>query len=110
MELKSDTPDHTSRESTPAVEEFMLKEEKDRLLESPRQNILSQNRRCGSIRHRSSAAGNSRRQKRIRTSFTPQQNAILHAYFKTVMNPDGQLLEQIAHVTNLPKRVTQVRL
>ncbi|VDO12609.1 unnamed protein product [Rodentolepis nana] len=107
MELKIDTLDRTSSESTPVVDEFMLKEEKSRLLESPRRSTLPNNRRSASISQRSSAEGNLRRQKRIRTSFTPQQNAILHAYFKTVMNPDGQLLEQIAHVTNLPKRVTQ---
>lgn len=108
MQLKLDPSDHISRESTPSVEEFMPNEENNKLFEPPLHNILSQNRRCSSIRQRSPAAGNASRSKRNRTSFTPQQIAILHAYFKTVINPDGQQLEQIAQVTNLPKRVTQV--
>ena len=48
------------------------------------------------------------RPKRIRTSFTPQQIALLQASFKTVSNPDGQELERIARATCLTKRVTQV--
>ncbi|KAM3172004.1 hypothetical protein ACTXT7_015436 [Hymenolepis weldensis] len=109
MQLKLDLPDHSSRESTPPIEEFMPNKENNKLFEPPLQNVLSQNRRCSSIRQRSPSTGNAGKSKRIRTSFTPQQIAILHAYFETVINPDGQQLEQIAQVTNLPKRVTQVR-
>ncbi|KAK4473477.1 hypothetical protein MN116_002843 [Schistosoma mekongi] len=46
--------------------------------------------------------------KRIRTSFTPDQLAILQANFDIEANPDGQELERIAGVAKLNKRVTQV--
>lgn len=46
--------------------------------------------------------------KRIRTSFTPDQLAILQANFDIEANPDGQELERIANVARLNKRVTQV--
>ncbi|KAG5453965.1 hypothetical protein CSKR_110048 [Clonorchis sinensis] len=46
--------------------------------------------------------------KRIRTSFTPDQLAILQANFDVEANPDGQELERIANVARLNKRVTQV--
>ncbi|VDD79222.1 unnamed protein product [Mesocestoides corti] len=55
-----------------------------------------------------SIVGSQQRSKRIRTSFTPQQIAVLQASFKTVSNPDGQELERIAQATCLTKRVTQV--
>lgn len=97
-----------SRDSTPLMEELLLNEEEEKPTESPQQSAPSQNHKGNSFRQRSSTASNHGRSKRIRTSFTPQQISILHAYFKTVMNPDGRQLEQIAHVTNLPKRVTQV--
>ncbi|VDN15238.1 unnamed protein product [Dibothriocephalus latus] len=44
---------------------------------------------------------NSSRSKRIRTSFTPQQLAILQASFEKEANPDGQELERIAHTACL---------
>ncbi|CAH8464714.1 unnamed protein product [Heterobilharzia americana] len=46
--------------------------------------------------------------KRIRTSFTPDQLAILQANFDVEANPDGQELERIAGMAKLNKRVTQV--
>ncbi|CAH8488010.1 unnamed protein product [Schistosoma haematobium] len=46
--------------------------------------------------------------KRIRTSFTPDQLAILQANFDIEANPDGQELERIAGMAKLNKRVTQV--
>ncbi|CAH8828562.1 unnamed protein product [Trichobilharzia szidati] len=46
--------------------------------------------------------------KRIRTSFTPDQLAILQANFDVEANPDGQELERIASMAKLNKRVTQV--
>ncbi|KAM7538024.1 hypothetical protein Aperf_G00000068742 [Anoplocephala perfoliata] len=107
MQSKQDS-DQASRDSTPPMEDFMLNEEGERLAGSPQQSTLSQNPKRSSLRQRSSTFSNHGRSKRIRTSFTPQQIAVLHAYFKTVMNPDGQQLEQIASATNLSKRVTQV--
>ncbi|XP_043483421.1 LIM/homeobox protein Awh-like [Leptopilina heterotoma] len=46
--------------------------------------------------------------KRVRTTFTEEQLAILQANFQLDSNPDGQDLERIANVTGLTKRVTQV--
>lgn len=46
--------------------------------------------------------------KRVRTTFTEDQLAILQRHFQRDSNPDGQDLEQIATITGLSKRVTQV--
>ena len=46
--------------------------------------------------------------KRVRTTFTDEQIAILQTNFQIDSNPDGQDLERIALVTGLSKRVTQV--
>lgn len=46
--------------------------------------------------------------KRVRTTFTEEQLAILQAHFQIDSNPDGQDLERIAAKTGLTKRVTQV--
>ncbi|VEL30682.1 unnamed protein product, partial [Protopolystoma xenopodis] len=46
--------------------------------------------------------------KRVRTSFTPDQLAILQMNFELEANPDGQELERIANSARLNKRVTQV--
>ncbi|CAL8108156.1 unnamed protein product [Calicophoron daubneyi] len=56
----------------------------------------------------SSGCSNHSKTKRIRTSFTPDQLAILQANFDIEANPDGQELERIANVARLNKRVTQV--
>ncbi|VDK41113.1 unnamed protein product [Taenia asiatica] len=61
-----------------------------------------------SSRSASASSDRQQRSKRVRTSFTPQQIAVLQASFKTVSNPDGQELERIAQATCLTKRVTQV--
>ncbi|VDM35106.1 unnamed protein product [Hydatigera taeniaeformis] len=67
-----------------------------------------QQRQRSSSRSASASSGRQQRSKRVRTSFTPQQIAVLQASFKTVSNPDGQELERIAQATCLTKRVTQV--
>lgn len=46
--------------------------------------------------------------KRIRTTFTDQQLEVLHAHFKLDVNPDSSCLQNIAQITGLSKRVTQV--
>ncbi|KAH9282657.1 LIM/homeobox protein Lhx9 [Echinococcus granulosus] len=70
-------------------------------------HALQQQQRPSS-RSTSASSGPQQRSKRVRTSFTPQQIAVLQASFKTVSNPDGQELERIAQATSLTKRVTQV--
>ncbi|XP_051165277.1 LIM/homeobox protein Awh-like isoform X2 [Leptopilina boulardi] len=52
--------------------------------------------------------GKYNKSKRVRTTFTEEQLAILQANFQLDSNPDGQDLERIANVTGLTKRVTQV--
>ena len=52
--------------------------------------------------------GKGSKSKRVRTTFTEEQLAILQANFQLDSNPDGQDLERIANVTGLTKRVTQV--
>ncbi|KAK2714455.1 LIM/homeobox protein Awh-like [Artemia franciscana] len=51
--------------------------------------------------------GNSK-SKRVRTTFTEEQMAVLQANFVLDSNPDGQDLERIGNLTGLSKRVTQV--
>jgi len=46
--------------------------------------------------------------KRMRTTFSEEQVAILQANFQIDSNPDGQDLERIAQITGLSKRVSQV--
>lgn len=53
-------------------------------------------------------SGKYSKSKRVRTTFTEEQLAILQANFQLDSNPDGQDLERIANVTGLTKRVTQV--
>ncbi|KAL5109754.1 LIM/homeobox protein Awh [Taenia crassiceps] len=67
-----------------------------------------QQQQRSSSRSASASSERQQRSKRVRTSFTPQQIAVLQASFKTVSNPDGQELERIAQATCLTKRVTQV--
>lgn len=50
----------------------------------------------------------SSKSKRVRTTFTEDQLAILQDHFQRDSNPDGQDLERIATITGLSKRVTQV--
>lgn len=52
--------------------------------------------------------GKGSKTKRVRTTFTEEQLAVLQANFQLDSNPDGQDLERIAQVTGLSKRVTQV--
>lgn len=46
--------------------------------------------------------------KRIRTTFSEEQLAVLQQHFARDSNPDSQDLERIALETGLSKRVTQV--
>ncbi|KAK2703779.1 LIM/homeobox protein Awh-like [Artemia franciscana] len=52
--------------------------------------------------------GANSKSKRVRTTFTEEQLAVLQANFVLDSNPDGQDLERIANLTGLSKRVTQV--
>ena len=54
------------------------------------------------------AAQSKSKSKRVRTTFTDEQIAILQTNFQIDSNPDGQDLERIALITGLSKRVTQV--
>lgn len=53
-------------------------------------------------------SSSSPKSKRVRTTFTEDQLAILQTHFQSDSNPDGQDLERIATITGLSKRVTQV--
>lgn len=77
-------------------------------------NIASSN--CSSISNGSNTSNsgnqltlsNGSKSKRVRTTFTEDQLAILQTHFQIDSNPDGQDLERIATITGLSKRVTQV--
>lgn len=80
----------------------------------PINNIAGSN--CSSMSNSSNTSNsanqmtlsNGSKSKRVRTTFTEDQLAILQTHFQIDSNPDGQDLERIATITGLSKRVTQV--